>query len=94
MARLAVGVAFVDGEANVVVRERAIPRERARRRPRVGWRQERIAALGAEEVLFVVRPLSQLVVVERDEPLVDNRRLAVITLRGELLRKTKHQRQL
>ena len=58
VARLAVWVPAVDGEADVVVRERAVARERARGRARLRRRQERVAALGAEEVLLVVGALA------------------------------------
>ena len=85
MARLAVWVPAVDGEADVVSRERTVARERARGRTRLRRRQERVAALGAEEVLFVVCALAELGVVERDEALVDDRRLAVVASRCELL---------
>lgn len=42
--------------------------------------KERIAAFGAEKVLFVICPLAQLGIVERDEAFVDDCRFAVITL--------------
>ncbi len=88
MARLAVRVALVHRESNIVVRvrrERTIARERARRRARGRRREKRVAALRAKEVLLVVRPLPQLGVVQRDEPLVDDRRLAVVAPRRESL---------
>ena len=88
MARLAVRVALVHREADVVFRARsecAVSRECARRCTWLrGW-EERISALGAEEVLLVVRPLPQLGIVERDEALVDDRRLAMVALGCELL---------
>ena len=85
VASLPVRMALVDREADVVVRERAVARERPRRRARIGRWQERVAALGAEEVLLVIRPLPQLWIVECNEALVDDRRLAVIAFGGELL---------
>lgn len=48
-------------------------------------REEWVAALGAEEVLFVVCAFPECGVVERDEPLVDDGRLAGIALRSECL---------
>lgn len=86
VARLAVWVAAVHGEAHVVVcRELAITCERARRRAGICGREERVTTLGAEEVLLVVCALAQLGIVERDEPLVDDGRLAVVASRRELL---------
>jgi hypothetical protein len=85
VAALAVRVALVDREADVLVRKRAIARERARARARTRRRQERVAALGAEEVLLVVRARAERGVVERDVRLVDDRRLAVVAVRREQL---------
>jgi hypothetical protein len=86
VAALAVRVTLVHGEADVIVLERAVAGDgeveptvtlgaRARRR------EERVAALGAEEVLLVVRPLAERIVVERDEALVNDRRLAMVATR-------------
>ena len=89
VARLAVRVSLIHREADVVLRarrKRTIACERTRRRAWVCRREERVPALGAEEVLLVVSPLPQLRVVQRDEPLVDDRRLAVVAPRRELLR--------
>lgn len=48
-------------------------------------REEWVAALGAEEVLLVVRAFPECWVIECDEPLVDDGRLAGIALRSECL---------
>jgi hypothetical protein len=89
MARFAVRVSAINGEPDVVRDERTVAREcqlalggRERRR------QEGVPALGAEEVLLVIRALpSQLRVVERDETLFDDGRLATVTPRGKVLSK-------
>ena len=47
--------------------------------------QERIATLRAEEVLFMVRAFAKLGIIQRDETLVDDRRLAVVALGREQL---------
>lgn len=82
MARLAVRVPAEHGEPDAgVVRKVAVAADRhagGARGARGGGREERVAALGAEEVLLVVRSLAEPVVVERDEALVDDRRLAVV----------------
>ena len=83
MALFAVGVEVVHDELDPIVRlELPVTRETARSATR--W-EERVTAFGAEEVLFVVGPVSQLRVFERDEAFVDDRRLAVITPRSEFL---------
>lgn len=48
-------------------------------------REEWVAALCTEEVLFVVCPFPKCWVIECDEPLVDDGRLAGIALRSECL---------
>lgn len=48
-------------------------------------REEWVAALCTEEVLFVVCPFPECWVIECDEPLVDDGRLAGIALRSECL---------
>lgn len=88
VARLAVRVPAVHGEPDVVVRELPVAADRDRaagaaRGARGRRREERVAALGAEEVLLVVRALPERLVVERDEPLVHDRRLAVVAPRRE-----------
>jgi len=48
-------------------------------------REEWVAALGAEEVLLVIRPLAELGIVQRDKAFVDDRGLAVVAPRSEFL---------
>ena len=89
MARLAVWMAFVNGEPDVVLcahGEFTITSERARRRARRRGGKEWVSALGAEEVLLVVRALAKLGVVKRDEAFVDDGGLAVVTSWGKFLR--------
>lgn len=95
MTRLAIWMAFIYGETNIIFQiERAITTDRdfmvlsnsARRtRFRLCRRKEGITTLCAEEVLFVISPLSQRRIVKRNEPFVDDRRLTVEALRREEL---------
>lgn len=88
MARLAIRVALVHRKAYIVLRacgECPVAGERARGRTGRSWGEEGITALRAKEVLLMVRALAQLGVVERDEALVHNRGLAVVTSRREVL---------
>ena len=91
MAGLAIRVSLVHCEANIIVDELAIAREvqlaRARigRRKQTGWRKERVPAFGTEKVLFVVSTFTEGGVVERDEPFVDDGRLAMETTRSKIL---------
>ena len=88
MTSLAIRVALVHRETDVVLRargERAVACECARRCTWLRRWEERVSALGTEEVLLVVRSLPQLGIVERDEPLIDDHRLAVVAPRRELL---------
>lgn len=80
MACLTVRVPSVHGESNVVRDERAVARERKLATLGGGKcrRQERVPALGAKEVLLVVRALSELRVVQRDEALLHDCRFAAI----------------
>ena len=90
MTCFAIRMSFINGEANIILKvERAItmnrnfmslPNSARRTRLGLGGREERIAAFGAEEMLFVVRPLSKCWVVECDEAFVDDGCLARITL--------------
>lgn len=84
MAALAVRVTVVHSEPFASA---AIERAVARKVPRgVAWRQERVSALGAEEMLRVVCALSETFrLTQCDEVLVRNRSLAVITSRSEFL---------
>jgi hypothetical protein len=85
MTRFAVWVALVHCETNVIVEiEFAITCDRQSATPR-RRRQEGIATLSTKKVLLVVSPLSQCLVVKRDEPFVNNRRFAVIATRREVL---------
>jgi len=85
VARLTIRVSLIHGEANVVILKFAIPLERdaAPGALRIlaidAGGQKRVPALGAEKVLFVVRALPKFWVIQCDETLVHNRRLAVIT---------------
>lgn len=89
VARLAVRVPAVHGEAHVVVRKGPVAAHRQVLFPvSLGWRrrrEERVAALCAEEMLLVIRPLPERGVVQCDEPLVDDRRLAGVAPRREVL---------
>jgi hypothetical protein len=91
MAGLAIRVSLVHREANIVVDELAVAREvqlaRARngRRKRTGWRKEWVPAFSTEKVLFVVSTCTKGRIVERDEPFVDDGRLAVEATRSKRL---------
>jgi hypothetical protein len=98
VALLAIRVSFVHRETDVVVLEFPVALERDATPPTItttssslgnlaidAGSQERISALGAEEMLFVVCALSELGVIQRDEALVHDGRLAVIAPRCEAL---------
>lgn len=91
MAGLAIRVSLVHRESNVVVDELAIASEvqlaRARngRRKRTTWRKERVPAFSTEKVLLVVSTCTEGGIVERNEPFVDDGRLAVETTRSKSL---------
>jgi hypothetical protein len=92
VARLAVGITLVDGETDVIVLKLAVALEGDASGTlsdlTIDARgQERVATLGTEKVLFVVRAFSEFRVVEGDETFVDDRRLAMITTRSETLYK-------
>jgi hypothetical protein len=97
MAGLAIRVSFVHRETDIVVLEFAIAFERDATSRALGnlaingGSQERVATLGAKEMLFVVCALSELRVIQRDEALVHNRRLAVIAPRREALHHRPNQ---
>lgn len=83
VTRLAIWVSLVHGKADIVVLKLAITLERDASRTLCvltinAWRQEWVAALGAEEVLLVIRALSKLRVIKGNEAFIYNRRLAVI----------------
>lgn len=85
MTRLAVRVALVHRETNIVINiELAITRDRQPATPRRRWK-ERVPTLRTKKVLLVISPLSQRIVVKRDEPLVNNCRFAVIATRHKVL---------
>jgi hypothetical protein len=86
VTRLAVRVALVHRETNIVINiELAITRDRQPATPRRRWK-ERVPTLRTKKVLLVISPLSQRIVVKRDEPLVNNCRFAVIATRHKVLR--------
>ena len=88
MACLTVGVAPVHGEPNVIISihsELAVTGKCARRCPRGGRREERITALGTEEVLLVICAFSELLVFQSDVVGVGDSGLAVVTTRGKVL---------
>lgn len=85
VTRLAVRVALIHRETNIVVKiELAITRNRQPATP-TRRREERVATLRTKKVLLVISPLSQRLVVKRNEPLVNNRRFAVIATRCKVL---------
>ncbi|THH21160.1 hypothetical protein EW146_g333 [Bondarzewia mesenterica] len=84
VARLAIWVPVVHREADTVVHEHAIAGE-GQLAPISAGRQERVPALRAEEMRLVICPLAQLRIVERNKPLVDDCRLAVIAPRRKVL---------
>jgi len=85
VTRLAVWVTLVHRETDIVVKiELAITRDRQTATPR-RWREERVPTLCTEKMLLVISPLSQRLVVKRDEPFVNNSRFAVIATRRKVL---------
>ena len=83
VTRLAIWVSLVHGKADIVVLKLAIAFER--HTPRTlcvltinARRQERVTALGAEEMLLVICALSELGIIKGNEAFVHNRCLAVI----------------
>ena len=87
MTRLAVRMAFIDSEADVILLELAVAGNLQTlacvfavrvTRDRLTRRQERIATFGAEEVLFVVRAFTKVRIVERDEHFINDRRLTMV----------------
>ena len=83
VARLAVRVAAVHGEAYIVCIAFT---------PIEGRREERIPTLGTKEMLFVICPFSaQGWVIKCDEPLFDDRGLACITTGCKFLTKWSRQ---
>ena len=88
MARLAVRVPIVHRESNAEVRKVAVAGEgQLASAPLDRRRQKRVPTLGAKKVWLVIRSRAQLRIVERDEPLVDDRRLAVVAPRREILKR-------
>jgi hypothetical protein len=90
VARLAVRITLVDGETDVIVLKLAVAFECDGSGTLTDLTidargQERVATLGTEKVLLVVRAFSEFRVVEGDETFVDDRRFAVITTRSETL---------
>jgi hypothetical protein len=92
MAGLAIRVSFVHRETDIVVLKFAVAFEGdAASRGASGdlainaGSQKWVSALGAEEMLFVVCAFSELRVIQRDEALVHNCRLAVIAPRRKAL---------
>ena len=88
MAGLAIRVSFIHRETDIVVLKFAVAFEgNATSRGVLGGltinagSQKWVSALGAEEMLFVVCAFSELRVIQRDEALVHNCRLAVIAPR-------------
>lgn len=78
-------MALVHREPDVIVKiELAITRDRQPATPR-RRREERVPTLRTKEVLFVISPLSQRLVVKRDEPFVNNCRFAVKAARCKVL---------
>lgn len=94
VARLAVRVPAVHRKSDIVIPEVELAVApyadfaRLLRFVRFGHRgrEERVAALRAEEMLLVVRALPKRRIVQRDEALVDDRRLALIAPRREALK--------
>ena len=92
MARLAVRMTAVDRKAHVIRLKLAVTRQGQLPTPffvlfkiRARRSEERIAALGAEKVWFVVRPFPKRGVVETDEPLFDDGSFAVVAARCKVL---------
>jgi hypothetical protein len=90
VARLAVRITLVDGETDVIVLKLAVAFECDGSGTLTDLTidargQERVATLGTEKVLLVVRAFSEFRVVKGDETFVDDRRFAVITTRSETL---------
>jgi hypothetical protein len=83
VTRLAIWVSLVHGKADIVVLKLAIAFECDAPRTLCGLtinarRQERVAALRAEEMLLVICALSKLRIIKRNEALIHNGCLAVI----------------
>ena len=91
MAGLAIWMALVHRETDIVVDELAIAREVQLSRTRNGrrewtiWRKEWVSAFSTEKVLFVVGAFTESGIVERDEPFVNDRSLAMETAGGKSL---------
>jgi hypothetical protein len=87
MARLAICVPIMHDEAYAITHEDTIARDAqlatASRRGRI---KERIATLGAEEVLFVIGPFAKVGVVETDEAFLNYSRFAMVALRSKHLK--------
>jgi hypothetical protein len=87
MTCLAVWVTSMDRKANVIALEFAVSCERQPSfRARNRWWEKRIAAFGAEEMLLVICPSAKLGIIERDETLIDDSGLAMITPRRKFLK--------
>jgi len=90
VTRLAIRVSLVHGKADIVVLKLAIAFECDASRTLCvltinAWRQERVTALRAEEMLLVIRALSKLWVVKGNKAFIHNRRLAMIAPRRKTL---------
>jgi len=90
MTRLAIWVPLVHGKANIVVLKLAIAFEGDTFRTLGAltidaWRQKWVTAFRAEEMLLVIRALSEFRVIKCDEAFIHNRRLAVIAPRRKTL---------
>jgi hypothetical protein len=90
VARLAIRITFVHGEADIVILKFAIAFKCDTSRALAilaidAGSQKRVAAFGAEKMLFVICALSELRVVKGDETFVNDWRLAMIATWGEAL---------
>ena len=100
VTRLAIRVSLVHGKADIVVLKLAITLECDSLRTLCGltinaWRQKRVAALRAKEMLLVICALSEFRVVKGNEAFIYYRRLAVITpWRKTLKHSSKGERRL
>lgn len=85
MTCFTVWVAFVHCEPDVIIEvEFAITRDSQPTAP--GRRgEERVPTFRTEKMLFMIRPLSQRLIIKRNKPLVNNSRLAVIAARRKHL---------
>jgi hypothetical protein len=88
MTSFAIWVSLVHREPDIVVLEFTIPIDAQLTRSTGGpipRREEWIPAFSAEEMLFVVGTFPKGRVIQRDEPLVNNRCFTVVASRGEVL---------